>query len=199
MDPIDEGVKTLFEELRLAAFWHRPSILVAAYRSKLNYFDASFSLTKKLQKIKQTVVTYHVTTANFDIPLIISEIPEKQNKIFYAPLINKLENQKIGALSLGEQRYFEVLLIMNLNHPFILLDEPFSTIEPLYKEAIKENILAHQKTKGCIITDHYYQDVMNVANKKIIIKEGISHEVSDLNDLIEFGYLSSSRSKGNAI
>ena len=124
---------------------------------------------------------------------------EKQNKIFYAPLINKLENQKIGALSLGEQRYFEVLLIMNLNHPFILLDEPFSMIEPLYKEAIKENILAHQKPKGFIITDHYYQDVMNVANKKIIIKEGISHEVSDLNDLIEFGYLSSSRSKGNAI
>ena len=83
MDPIDDGVKTLFEELKLAAFWHRPSILVAAYRSKLNYFDASISLAKKLQKIKQIVVPYQVTPANFDIPRILSEIPEKQNKIFF--------------------------------------------------------------------------------------------------------------------
>ena len=69
MDSIEDAVKTLFEELKLAAFWHRPSILVAAYRSKLNYFDAQFCLAKKLRKIKQTIVPYQVNATNFDIPL----------------------------------------------------------------------------------------------------------------------------------
>ena len=118
-----------------------------------------------------------------------------QNKIFYSPLFHKIENQRTGTLSLGELRYLEFLLIINLNHPFILLDEPFSMIEPLYKDAIKEIIREYKKDKGFIITDHYYLDVMEVANKKMILKEGISNEVLDLKDLIENGYLPSAEKK----
>lgn len=114
---------------------------------------------------------------------------DMQNKIFYSPLIHKIENQKIGTLSLGEQRYLEFLLIINLNNPFIILDEPFSMIEPLYKDAIKELIRKHRKYKGFIITDHYYLDVLDVANKKMILKEGALYAVKDEEDLIEFGYL----------
>lgn len=128
------------------------------------------------------------------IPMYFAE-GEKQNKIFYAPMINRIENQKIGSLSLGEQRYLEFLLIINLDHNFILLDEPFSMIEPLYKDAIKENIIKHKTSKGFIITDHYYFDVMDVANKKYVMKEGVCHEIENLNDLMEFGYLSSALSK----
>jgi ABC-type lipopolysaccharide export system ATPase subunit len=65
-------------------------------------------------------------------------------------------------------------------------------IEPLYKDAIKEIILQYKKDKGFIITDHYYLDIFDVANKKLIIKDGISHEVKDIKDLIENGYLSAS-------
>jgi len=118
-----------------------------------------------------------------------------QNKIFYSPLIHKIENQRTGTLSLGELRYLEFLLIINLNHPFILLDEPFSMIEPLYKDAIKEIIKENKKDKGFIITDHYYLDIMEVANKKMILKDGISYEVLDLKDLIENGYLPSADKK----
>jgi ABC-type lipopolysaccharide export system ATPase subunit len=114
-----------------------------------------------------------------------------QNKIFYSPLIDKIENLKTGTLSLGELRYLEFLLIINLDHPFILLDEPFSMIEPLYKDAIKEIIKEYKKNKGFIITDHYYLDVLEVANKKMILKEGVSHEVLHLKDLVENGYLPS--------
>jgi ABC-type multidrug transport system ATPase subunit len=128
------------------------------------------------------------------IPLYFPD-GEIQNKIFYAPFINKLENQKIGTLSLGEQKYLEFLLIINLSHPFILLDEPFSMVEPLYKEAIKETIPKHKNTKGFVITDHYYNDVIDTANKRIIISQGISSYVSDMNDLIEYGYLSPAKAK----
>lgn len=115
---------------------------------------------------------------------------DTQNKIFHSPLIHKIETQRAGTLSLGEQRYLEFLLIINLKHPFILLDEPFAMIEPLYKDAIKKVMQSKVSEKGFIITDHYYLDIFDVANKKILIKDGISHEVKNINDLKENGYLS---------
>ena len=39
---------------------------------------------------------------------------------------------------MGELRYFEVLLIGNLEHPFLMMDKPFSMIESLYKIEIKK-------------------------------------------------------------
>jgi len=47
------------------------------------------------------------------IPMFFSD-GETQDKIFYSPLINKIETQRIGTLSLGEQKYLEFLLIINL-------------------------------------------------------------------------------------
>jgi ABC-type multidrug transport system ATPase subunit len=122
------------------------------------------------------------------IPMYFSD-GALQDKIFYSPLINKIETQKIGTLSLGEQKYLEFLLIINLNHPFILLDEPFSMLEPLYIETIKDILTKEKNDKGIIITDHYYRDVFEIANKKIIIKDGNSHEILNLNKLCDYGYI----------
>jgi len=115
---------------------------------------------------------------------------EKQDKIFNAPLINKIETQRIGTLSLGEQKYLEFLLIINLNHPFILLDEPFTMLEPMQIDLIKDVLTKQKNDKGIIISDHYCRDVFDMANKKIIIKEGVSHGVSTLRELADYGYIS---------
>ncbi len=121
------------------------------------------------------------------IPMYFSD-GATQDKIFYSPLINKIETQKIGTLSLGEQKYLEFLLIINLNHPFILLDEPFTMLEPLYIESVKDILTSRKNDKGIIITDHYYRDVFEIANKKMIIKDGISHEILNLGELSSYGY-----------
>jgi len=122
------------------------------------------------------------------IPMYFSD-GETQDKIFYSPLINRIETQKIGTLSLGEQKYLEFLLIINLNHPFILLDEPFTMLEPLYINTIKDILTRYKNDKGIIITDHYYRDVFEIANKNIIIKDGVSHEISNLVELYNYGYI----------
>ncbi len=114
---------------------------------------------------------------------------ETQNKIFYSPLINKIERQRIGTLSLGEQKYLEFLLIINLSHPFILLDEPFSMLEPMYIESIKDILTKYKNDKGIIITDHYYRDVFEIADTKIILKDGISHQILNMNELCDYGYI----------
>ena len=128
------------------------------------------------------------------IPLYYKD-GDAQNKIFYDPRIAKIERQRIGTLSLGERRYFEILLISRLPHKFLMLDEPFSMVEPIYQDSIKELLIELKKEKGIIITDHYYRNVLDVSDRKMIIKDGRAIEIDNEIDLIENGYLLESRIK----
>ncbi len=114
---------------------------------------------------------------------------EKQSKVFYAPRIKKIEKQKVGTLSLGEQRYLQFLLMINSNHCLLLLDEPFTIVEPLLKETIKEMIEQHKNSKGFIVTDHYYTDVLGVATSKKLIKDGTMISINNDRDLVDLEYL----------
>lgn len=118
---------------------------------------------------------------------------DAQDKIFYDPRIAKFERQKIETLSLGERRYFEILLISRLPHQFLLLDEPFSMVEPLYQDSIKELLFQLKKEKGILITDHYYRNVFEVSDRKMFIKDGKAIEIENEIDLIKNGYLPESR------
>jgi len=122
------------------------------------------------------------------IPLFCDD-EEKQNKVFYAPGVSKFDNAKIGKLSMGQLRYLETLLVGSLDHPFIMLDEPFSMLEPLYKELLKELLRNLSKNKGIIITDHYYHDVLDVTNANFLLKDGHKIEISDKMDLVNNGYI----------
>jgi len=124
------------------------------------------------------------------IPLFCDD-EEKQNKVFYAPGISKFTNTKVGQLSLGELRYFEMLLVGSLDHPFMMLDEPFTMLEPLYKELVKEYLLKLKSKKGIIITDHYYRDVMDITTSNFLLKDGNKIEILEKVDLLKNGYISS--------
>lgn len=114
---------------------------------------------------------------------------EKQDAVFYNPRVAKITHKKTGELSQGERKFFEVVLLGNLDHPFLMLDEPFSMLEPLQTEAIKEFLLQIKKTKGLIITDHYYNDVLDITTQNLVIKDGRSFEVNGADDLRKFEYL----------
>jgi ABC-type multidrug transport system ATPase subunit len=122
------------------------------------------------------------------IPIYFSE-EKKQDIIFYDPLIAKLAAKKVGELSIGQVRYLEVLLVGNLDHDFLMIDEPFSMIEPLYKIEIKNFLNKIKPEKGIIITDHYYEDVLNIATQNLIIKDGIGMHIENAEDLKKLDYL----------
>jgi ABC-type multidrug transport system ATPase subunit len=128
-----------------------------------------------------------------DVIPIFYKDGDAQDKIFYDPRIAKFERQKIGTLSLGERRYFEILLISRLPHQFLLLDEPFSMVEPLYQDSIKELLFQLKKEKGILITDHYYRNVIEVSDRKMFINDGKAIEIENEIDLIKNGYLPESR------
>lgn len=78
----------------------------------------------------------------------------------------------------------------NLPHTFLLLDEPFSMIEPLYKEVIKEFLIELKNSKGIILTDHYYNDVLEITTKNYVITDAQIVPILDKADLIFYDYLS---------
>jgi ABC-type lipopolysaccharide export system ATPase subunit len=122
----------------------------------------------------------------------------EREKIKNDKIVEKIINTKIGNLSGGELRYFEVKLLINLKSKFILLDEPFNGISPIAIEEIKKMIIENSLHKGIILTDHDYRNVLSVANKIYILKNGSIKELKDKNELIYYGYIPSEKSTGIA-
>ena len=124
-----------------------------------------------------------------DVIIMFHPNEKEQDTVFYDSHIATMTHKRTSELSLGELKYFEVVLLSQLPHPFLMLDEPFSMLEPLHKEKLKASLLDIKKTKGIIITDHYYNDVLEIATKGIVLKDGIGYEVYNEEDLKEFEYL----------
>ncbi|MBI9067966.1 MAG: ATP-binding cassette domain-containing protein [Salinivirgaceae bacterium] len=98
--------------------------------------------------------------------------------------------KKCKQLSGGERRFFEVLLIIYSDAQFILLDEPFNGIAPIYKEEIKKIITEQSLSKGFIITDHDYRNVIDISTKHILLHDGGTKPILSMEDLKYWGYLS---------
>ncbi|WAC03970.1 hypothetical protein N7U66_01120 [Lacinutrix neustonica] len=103
---------------------------------------------------------------------------------FIVPFLTKTSQQ----LSAGQRRIIEILLIIHSKSEFILLDEPFNGLSPILKEYIVACILEAKKAKGIIITDHDYENVLNLADKVVFLKDGFLREIKNRGQLLEFGY-----------
>lgn len=147
-------------------------------QQKIAYLPQDSFLPKSL-KVRDVVPLYY-------------DSGEIQDKILYAPGMTKIAATKVGSLSMGELRYFELLLVGNLSHPFLMLDEPFSMIEPLFRDRIKEFLFELKTTKGIILTDHYYNDVLSVADRNLLLKNGRLININNKEELTDHGYLSTS-------
>jgi ABC-type multidrug transport system ATPase subunit len=96
----------------------------------------------------------------------------KRNNILNHHRIESIKQKTPHQLSGGERRFFEVLLLVHLDVKFVLLDEPFSGIEPQYKKLIGEIFDEFRKEKGFIITDHDYKSILEVADTIKLLKDG---------------------------
>ena len=96
---------------------------------------------------------------------------------------------KSGQLSGGRLRLFEILLLLNSPASFCLLDEPFSGLTPVLVERLKIYIHQIKMTKGIIITDHLYRQVVSLADSLYILTNGKTYLVKNEEDMIKRGYL----------
>jgi len=77
------------------------------------------------------------------------------------------------ALSGGERRRVEIARCLAINPAFILLDEPFSGIDPIAVIDLQEIIFGLKRTGiGVLITDHNVRETLSVTDRAYIINEG---------------------------
>jgi lipopolysaccharide export system ATP-binding protein len=77
------------------------------------------------------------------------------------------------ALSGGERRRVEIARCLCIQPSFILLDEPFSGIDPLAVDDLQEIIYDLKASGiGVLITDHNVRETLSVTDRAYIINEG---------------------------
>jgi lipopolysaccharide export system ATP-binding protein len=104
-------------------------------------------------------------------------------------VLSKVRDTKIRNLSGGESRYLEVKLALSIDSLFVLLDEPFNGISPLHIDLVKNMIRAASGTKGILLTDHAYKEVLDIANRYYLLFDGGLRLVRNKQDLIDWGYV----------
>jgi len=87
--------------------------------------------------------------------------------------ISELANQKADTLSGGERRRTEICRALATNPKFLLLDEPFSGIDPIAVGDLRDIIrrLADRRI-GVLITDHNVRDTLSITGHAYIINHG---------------------------
>lgn len=87
--------------------------------------------------------------------------------------LTKLANQKASTLSGGETRRLEIARALITEPTLLLLDEPFSGVDPISVAEIQE-IIKRLKSRGIsiLLTDHNVRETLAVTDRSYIIDEG---------------------------
>jgi lipopolysaccharide export system ATP-binding protein len=98
--------------------------------------------------------------------------------------IAHLAKSKAYTLSGGERRRLEITRALVTNPSFILLDEPFSGIDPIVVSEAQE-IIKELKGKGLgiLLTDHNVRETLSITDRAYLIADGrilISGTAADL-------------------
>ncbi|CAL65457.1 ATP-binding cassette domain-containing protein [Christiangramia forsetii] len=106
------------------------------------------------------------------------------------PSFKKYHNYTLAQLSGGERRLIAIWLSIKSEGDLVLLDEPFTHLTPLYIEIIKKELLLEKENKAIIITDHLYNDLIEITDTLYFIKDGCSRFIEDSSELQQLGYIS---------
>jgi lipopolysaccharide export system ATP-binding protein len=87
--------------------------------------------------------------------------------------ISHLARQKAYTLSGGERRRLEITRALVTSPSLILLDEPFSGVDPLAVYDVQQIIIElKERGLGILITDHNVRETLSVVDRAYLIAEG---------------------------
>lgn len=120
------------------------------------------------------------TTVENNLKLVIEffeKNKKKVNKIAQDLLeelgLSDLAKQSAHSLSGGERRRLEICRSLVLNPKFLLLDEPFTGIDPITIVELQKILLRLKKDGiGVILSDHNVRDALKVTDRAYVIEAG---------------------------
>src|SRR5437764_1205742 len=98
---------------------------------------------------------------------------EKMEKLIEQLGLQHIRKNRGWALSGGERRRVEIARALCINPTFILLDEPFSGIDPIAVLDLQKIISSLRSSGiGVLITDHNVRETLSVTDRAYIIDDG---------------------------
>ncbi len=136
-------------------------------RMGLGYLSQEPSIFRKLT-VRENVLAILET-----LPISRRERRERLEFLLEELKISHLAKQKAYTLSGGERRRLEITRALVTNPSLILLDEPFSGVDPLAVYEVQEIIKElREKGLGVLITDHNVRETLAVVDRAYLMCEG---------------------------
>ncbi len=107
------------------------------------------------------------------LPLSARERRERMHRLIEQLGLDKVRHNKGYMLSGGERRRVEIARSLVIEPSFLLLDEPFSGIDPIQVIELQRIISGlRQEGIGILITDHNVRETLAVTDRAYIINNG---------------------------
>ena len=137
-------------------------------RSGIGYLPQESSIFRKL-----TVEENLLLVIEMNKKLTSSQRKDKLHSLLEDFGLTKLQKSPSVQLSGGERRRVEIARALAADPKFILLDEPFTGIDPIAIEEIQQHITALKKRGiGILLTDHNPRATLSITDRAYIIFEG---------------------------
>jgi lipopolysaccharide export system ATP-binding protein len=136
-------------------------------RSGISYLPQEPSIFRKMT-VEENLIAILET---LDLPR--EEIRQRTSEVLEELKISHLARSRAYNLSGGERRRAEIARALVISPSFILLDEPFSGIDPIAVADIQKIIYQlKRKGIGLLMTDHNVQETLRITDRAYIIAEG---------------------------
>jgi lipopolysaccharide export system ATP-binding protein len=146
----------------------------------IGYLSQEPSIFRKLS------VQENITAVLETLPLGRRERRKRMESLLEELRISHLAKSKAYMLSGGERRRLEITRALVTNPSFILLDEPFSGIDPIIVGEAQEIIRdLKRRGLGILLTDHNVRETLAITDRAYLIADGrilISGTAQELSD-----------------
>ena len=130
-------------------------------------------LPQEPSAFRQLTVEENLLAVLETLPLKAEQQRERLEELLAQMGLETVRHSRAYTLSGGERRRLEIARSLVLNPAFILLDEPFSGIDPLAVVDIQKIIADLSRARiGILITDHNVPETLAVADRAYILHSG---------------------------
>ena len=136
-------------------------------RSGISYLPQEPSVFRQLTSEENLLAVLET------LPLTPEQQRDRLEELLVQMGLETVRQNKAYTLSGGERRRLEIARSLTLQPSFILLDEPFSGIDPLTVKDLQEIIRDLSRSGiGVLITDHNVRETLSVTDRAYILRSG---------------------------